>query len=239
MLKAILFDLDGTLLPLDLDVFVNKYFAALGPFFAHKVEPEKFLQELMVATKVMLNNSGEVTNEKAFMEYFLTALKQNQEEMEPLFADFYQKEFPKLKKYVGYTPLASQIVQEGAKKGYKIILATNPIFPRLATQHRMEWAGIANLPWMLITTYENSRYAKPNPQYYREICQKIQVEPQECLMVGNDVQEDLVGGTLGMKTFLVKDYLIDRGNPSYKPHYQGSLEDLYQFICQLPQLKRE
>ncbi|MDK2824530.1 MAG: hypothetical protein PWQ67_282 [Clostridia bacterium] len=236
MLKAILFDLDGTLLPLDLEIFVHRYFEILGPFFAHKVEPKIFLKELMAATEAMINNPGNFTNEEVFMENFLPAIKQNKEEIFPLFEDFYLTEFPKLKKYAGHSPLAAQIVGQAVDKGYKIVLATNPIFPKMATEHRMDWAGINKLPWDLVTTYENSRYSKPNPAYFREVCSKLAIIPGECLMVGNDVQEDLIAGTLGMKTFLVTDCLIDRGNPVYTPDYQGSLENLYEFICNLPEI---
>jgi len=234
MFKAILFDLDGTLLPLDLEVFVHQYFEALAPFFAHKVEPKKFIRELMLATEAMISNTGTSSNEKVFMEKFLPAIGQDAEEMYPLFEEFYLNEFPKLEKYAGHSVLAEKIVGQVILKGYKAALATNPIFPELATKHRMEWAGIHQLPWDLVTTYETSTFSKPNPRYFQEVCTKLDLSPQECLMVGNDVQEDLVASTLGMKTFLVTDCLIDRGKPVYQPDYQGSLEDLYKFVCGLP-----
>ncbi|MFZ7102247.1 MAG: HAD family hydrolase [Peptococcaceae bacterium] len=239
MLKAILFDLDGTLLPLDLEIFVSKYCAAIGSYFASKVEPKLFIKELMSATEVMINNSGELTNEEVFMKRFLPAINQNKADMYPLFAEFYQHEFPKLKKYAGHSQLARSIGGQALAKGYKIALATNPVFPQMATEHRMEWAGINNLPWDLVTTYENSRYSKPNPEYFREVCAKIKMAPQECLMVGNDVQEDLVASTLGMQTFLVVDHLIDRGKPVYQPDFQGTLAEFAEFINRLPQLSRQ
>ncbi|MGI6225784.1 MAG: HAD family hydrolase [Peptococcales bacterium] len=230
MFKAILFDLDGTLLPLDLEVFVHNYFGQLAPFLAHKVEPKKMVKELMLATEAMINNDGAKTNEEVFMEKFLPAIGRERAEMEPLFEEFYLRKFPDLKKYAGHSVLAEKIVRQAIGSGYKVALATNPIFPEMATRHRMEWAGIHELPWELVTTYENSAFCKPNPQYFQEVCKKLEISPEECLMVGNDIQEDLVAGTLGMKTYLVTDCLIDRGTPKYQPDYQGSLEDLYGFI---------
>jgi len=238
VLKAILFDLDGTLLPLDLEVFVNKYFESLGPFFAHKVEPKRFIKELMKATEAMINNMGVLTNEEVFMEAFLPAIEKEKEEMYPMFEEFYLNKFPQLKKYAGHSALAEKIVGQAVTKGYKVALATNPIFPEMATRHRMDWAGVAQIGWDLVTTYENSRFSKPSPQYFSEVCSKLEVLPQECLMVGNDVQEDLVAGTLEMKTYLVTDCLIDRGEPIYQPDYRGSLQELYEFICQLPKLNK-
>jgi FMN phosphatase YigB (HAD superfamily) len=236
MFKAILFDLDGTLLPLDLEIFVHKYFEALAPVFAHKVEPKKFIKELISATEAMINNTGVTTNEEAFMQRFLPAIGQEKEEMYPLFENFYQTHFPKLKEYAGHSHLSEKIVGQVIQKGYKVALATNPIFPEMATRHRMEWAGIGELPWNLVTTYENSTFSKPNPKYFQEVCSKLGLAPQQCLMVGNDVQEDLVAGTIGMRTFLVTDCLIDRGKPEYKPDYQGTLEEFYRFVCDLPQV---
>jgi len=236
MFKALLFDLDGTLLPLDLELFIQKYFEKLAPFFAHKIEPEILIKELWTSTMSMLKNSGTLTNEEVFMASFLPAIKQEKMVMYPLFEKFYQEEFPKLQKYSGYSPLSAQIIGQAQEKGYKIVLATNPIFPELAIRHRMQWAGIDNFSWDLVTTYENSRACKPNPLYFRQIIEEIKVSPEECLMVGNDVQEDLVASTLGMKTFLVTDYLIDRGQPLYQPDHRGSLQDLLSFIKELPVL---
>ena len=33
--------------------------------------------------------------------------------------------------------------------------------------------------------------------------QKLNVSPEECLMVGNDVSEDMIAETIGMKVFLI------------------------------------
>lgn len=233
MFKAILFDLDGTLLPLDLEVFVHKYFESLAPFLAHLVEPKKLVEELMLATEAMIQNNGVLTNEEVFMQKFFSAIGQEKTKIYPLFEEFYANHFPKLKKYAGHSVLAEKIVRQAIEKGYRVALATNPVFPEMATRHRMEWAGISQLPWELVTTYENSTFSKPNPKYYQEVCKKLDLAPRECLMVGNDVQEDLVAGTLGMKTYLIIDCLIDRGTPEYKPDYQGSLEEFYEFVASL------
>lgn len=234
MFKVILFDLDGTLLPLDMDDFVPRYFEAVAPHFSHLDEPKKFIKQLMKSTMDMINNTGCGTNEEVFMESFLPAIGQEKEIVYPLFDKFYAEEFPKLKKYAGYSELSTCIVNRLLEKNYRLVLATNPVFPRLATEHRMSWAGVDKYPWELVTTYEDCRSCKPNPAYYREISARLSVEPKDCLMVGNDAQEDLVAGTLGMKTYLVTDYLIDRGEPSYPFDFQGTLAELLEFVTELP-----
>ncbi len=237
MYKYILFDLDGTLLPLDIDVFVRKYFEAVTPFFKNLVEPEVFLKNLISSTEAMINNPGGQTNEEVFMNSFLPSVGQDRETMYPRFNIFYEQEFPKLKKYAGYSDWAAKVVGCLVEKGYSNVLATNPLFPRLAIEERMSWAGIDRFPWALVTTYENSHGCKPGIHYYQEICAKLGVSASDCLMVGNDVQEDMIAGTIGMDTFLVTDYLIDRGKPNYPVHYRGTLEELYNFVCKLPAAK--
>ncbi|MGI6711231.1 MAG: HAD family hydrolase [Bacillota bacterium] len=234
MVKAIFFDMDGTLLPLDFHLFFQKYMQLITPYFKDIVDPQIFYHHLMLSTEEMIKNSGARTNEIVFMEKFLPGIEQKEEIVYPLLEKFYREEFVKLKEHVGYSHLAAQIVEAAVDKGYSIILATNPVFPRLAIRHRMSWAGIDQFPWLFVTSYENCCTCKPNPEYYREICTRLQIQPEECLMVGNDVQEDLVAGTIGMKTFLVTDYLIDRGRPQYIPNYKGNLKELHWFMHALP-----
>jgi len=236
LLKALLFDLDGTLLPLDFDLFVKKYFQMVATYFENVVETKLFLKHLMLSTEAMIKNTGSLTNEELFMQCFLPAINQEKDTIYPLFEQFYTSEFPKLKEYAGYSQLSSEIVGTAVAKGYRVLLATNPVFPELATRHRMVWAGVDEFPWEVVTTYENCCTCKPNPNYFREICAKTGLEPEECLMIGNNVQEDLVAGTLGMKTFLVTDCIIDRGQPAYIPDYQGTLEELYRFVAGLAQV---
>ncbi|MEL7563761.1 MAG: HAD family hydrolase [Dehalobacterium sp.] len=237
MYKVVFFDLDGTLLPLDIDVFIRKYFEAVTPFFKDLVEPGVFLKNLMSSTQAMIENPGDLTNEEVFMNSFLPAVGRDRQTMYPHFNLFYEQEFPKLKQHAGYSEWAAKVVAQLVEKGYSIVLATNPVFPRLATEERMSWAGIAHFPWSLVTTYENSCNCKPSIQYYQEICHKLRVAPQDCLMVGNDVQEDLVAGTIGMETFLVTDCLIDRGEPKFDPGCQGTLEEFYRMAVNLSSLR--
>lgn len=226
MIKAVLFDLDGTLLPLDTDNFVKKYFQEVAKSFAHKVDPSLFLKALLFGTNKMVENNGEATNEEVFFQNFLPMVDMPREEVFTLFENFYIKEFPKLKEFAGSSPVVQQILERTLDRNLKIVLATNPLFPLIAVEERMRWAGIDGYPWTYITSYENSRSCKPNPLYFQEILDKLNLLPEECIMIGNDAEEDLVAGTLGMKTFLVTDYLIDKGEKKYQPDYSGKLQEL-------------
>ena len=112
-------------------------------------------------------------------------------------------------------------------------MATNPLFPAIATQSRAKWAGLNPEDFEIITTYENSRHCKPNPDYYRDILATLDENPENCVMVGNDVQEDMIAETLGMKVFLLTDNLINRTGEDISRYPHGSFGELMDFIREL------
>jgi FMN phosphatase YigB (HAD superfamily) len=124
-----------------------------------------------------------------------------------------------------------KIVELLKQKGYDLILATNPIFPPEATMNRMQWPGLRPEDFRHITHYKNSHYCKPNPEYYLEIMKTCGLKPTECMMIGNDVREDMCAGKLGMETFLVTDCLINTQNADITPYRRGSIKDLYDFVA--------
>ena len=105
----------------------------------------------------------------------------------PLFDAFYRQEFQQAKAFCGFTPKARAAVEACKAAGHRVALATNPIFPAVATESRIRWAGLAPETFAWYTTYENIGYCKPNPDYYREILRYLGCRAEDCLMVGNDV----------------------------------------------------
>ena len=238
MLNTILFDLDGTLLDLDLDFFMEQYFKALVPKMAHLIPPQKFLPDLIAATVTMMKNTNpQRTNQEVFIEDFQLRVSYTEEQLMPLFADFYQNEFAELKQFTKCNNLAKKVVQKAIDKGYEVAVATQPVFPYQAIKYRLDWAGVGDLPFKLITSYEQSHFCKPNTAYFKEILDKLNRQPEECLMVGNDVDDDLPAGDLGIRTYLLTDCLLNRrGRTDYRTDYTGCMEDLYKFVDDLPRL---
>lgn len=228
MFKAVLFDLDGTLLPMDMEIFMEEYFKRLTDDFSDYYHPESFKSYIGQATLAMIKNTQPYkTNQEVFMETFIPLVNHRADELIPMFDRFYNQKFNELAGYTKPSPLAAKTVAVFVARGCRLVLATNPLFPAVATKARMGWAGIAHFPWELITTYENSHFCKPNPAYYKEILQKLNLKAEEVLMVGNDPLEDLAAGELGIKTYLVTDCLANRIDSPYKPDASGTLEDLY------------
>lgn len=230
-LKAILFDLDGTLLPMDQDQFVTAYFSMLAKkLSAYGYQPKELVNTVWTGTYAMIKNDGSRTNEQAFWAEFSKVYGDNVDRDTALFAEFYGNEFCQAKIHCGYNPEAPKTIHTLRDMGYRVALATNPVFPSIATETRMGWAGLSPDDFELFTTYENSSYCKPNPAYFAEILEKMNLHPEECLMVGNDVNDDGGALALGMQLFLLTDCLINHKNADISAIPHGTFADLMQYI---------
>ncbi|MBQ8834922.1 MAG: HAD family hydrolase [Oscillospiraceae bacterium] len=234
MIKTILFDLDGTLLPMDQDVFLKAYMGGLAKKMApHGYEPDKLIKSIWVGTGAMVKNDGSVRNDEAFWNTFSAIYGRDTRVDEPIFEDFYRVEFQQAKDACGFNPMAAEAVKAIKAMGYHVALATNPLFPAIATHSRTKWAGLNPEDFDLITTYENSYHCKPNPDYYRDILATLNLKPEECVMVGNDASEDMVPAALGMKVFLLTDCIINKENKDISCYPHGSFPELLDFILAL------
>lgn len=225
-IKAILFDLDGTLLPLEFNDFIPGYFKLLDEKF-NEIFPGGSLPKLIMAsTDAMVNNDGSTSNDDAFWTDFEQRSGRGRVQLLPYFERFYAEDFGSLGTGVGRWEEAAKAVEAAREAGLAVVLATNPVFPRTAVEHRLRWAGVEPDSFGLITAYENMTYTKPNPGYYREIAAMLALEPVDCLMIGNDVGLDLEPArAAGMKTFLVKNDYTNEGSEGFTADYEGSLSD--------------
>lgn len=225
-LKAILFDLDGTLLEHDMrNDFIPQYFALLAKHLAAWVPPDKLVACVMRGSDAVTENNGSRTNEEVFAEVFYPLVGYAREELEPRFMDFYTHTFPTLRQYTAPKPDARLAVQTAFDKGCAVAIATNPHFPAIATQHRLAWAGVEDLPYRKVTTYENSHFAKPSLGYYQEILDELGYAPEEALMIGDEAM-DMVAARLGCATFLVPGPATKMEEIDPPPTYQGTLADV-------------
>ena len=230
-IKAVLFDLDGTLLPMDLDVFIKGYFGALTKGMAARgFDAKRFSKALLAGVDAMMKNEGTDTNENIFWQTFEAVYGEEARSREELFNEFYRGEFQSLSALCGTIPEAATAVRAIRDMGIRVVLATNPVFPMAATERRIKWAGLSKDDFELVTTYENSRFCKPSLDYYRDIVKTLGVSPEECLMVGNDALEDMITEKLGMKVFLLTKCLINKEEKDISGYPQGSLEDLVKFV---------
>lgn len=230
-IKNVLIDLDGTLLPMDFDVFLKGYIDAISstaPLIG--ITKETFVKGLWAGIVKMMKNDGSKTNEDAFWADFTLVTGVSKESAEGILNDFYCTDFASVKDYCGFDKNANVLVEKLKKKGYNLILATNPVFPKIGTFNRLKWAGVDYDSFSYVSTYENSHYCKPNVKYYEEILTKFNLKAEECLMIGNDVLDDMVVANLNMQVFLLTDCLINKNNEDINKFENGRFEDLYKAL---------
>jgi len=204
-ITTVLLDLDDTLLDNPMSTFLPAYFAGLEKRLAKFVE-DKNLRQLMSASvrAIQTNDDPNVTNEQAFFADFTQRIGHPYEALQPILNAFYREDYPHLRQYTTPHPEAKEIVKHLLDQGYKVIIATNPLFPATAIDQRLAWADVGNFPYALVTTLENSHFSKPDTRYYREILAKVESDPQTTLMVGDDPTNDIAPARqLGIKTWQV------------------------------------
>jgi FMN phosphatase YigB (HAD superfamily) len=233
-IKAILFDLDGTLLPMDQEAFVSAYLGGLIKLLSPiGYDPKDVEAALRSSTRAMMTNDGKITNEEMFWQSFTAVLGEGIRNHGEAFDLFYKEEFKKLKSTCGYNPRAREIVELAKSRGARVILATSPLFPGVATETRMGWTGLTPSDFEHVTTYENSRFCKPNPVYYTNLISELGLRPEECVMIGNDVGDDMVAESVGIRCFLLTDYLINRKNVDICQFRHGDYDELTRFIKEI------
>jgi FMN phosphatase YigB (HAD superfamily) len=228
VIRAILFDLDDTLLGSSNDDFLPPYFEALARKMAHLIPPERFLPQLIRSTqRAIADTDPNRTNLEVFWEDFLDAVGGDPVELKALLDDFYAHDFPALRRYTQTLPEARRVVQTAFDCGFIVVIATNPLYPRQAIEQRLAWAGIADFPYALVTTAENMHACKPQLAYYREIAERIAQPPQACLMVGDDLANDIrPAAAVGMRTFWITTEPMEDGPADW----QGTLLDVERLI---------
>lgn len=197
------------------------------------VDADKLLKTIEKGLMGMVLNNGRNTNEEVFWQIFEREMKMKKVDIIDRFDEFYLNEFNEIITSTSPTGVAKEIIDIAKKKGLRLFLATNPLFPRQATLNRIRWAGLNPEDFLDITTYENSHFCKPNVKYFQEIIRRNDIDLDSALMIGNDVNEDLSISSLGVKTFLVTDCLENKHELELSSDFQGTLRDLKTFIIEL------
>jgi len=216
---------------MDQDVFVQAYMGGMAKKMApHGYDPKALIGGVWAGTGAMVKNDGRTTNEEVFWNTFSGLMGRDTRVDEPHFEAYYETEFQKVRDVCGFAPIAAEVITFLKRAGCRVALATNPLFPRIATYSRVRWAGLDPEDFVLITTYENSRHCKPNLEYYRDILAKLGETPENCIMVGNDVGEDMIAAALGMQVFLLTDCIINKQNADVSHIPQGGFPELLVFL---------
>lgn len=199
MIRALLLDLDDTLLENDVDQFLPAYLQRLGAFVDDLVPADRFIPLLLKATRAMVENTDpERTLDRVFAAAFYPALGISEEALRPRLDDFYSLEFPRLRSLTAAVPEAPAVVEQARARGLEVVVATNPLFPLTAIEQRLEWAGVPahENDYALVTSYETVHFTKPSPAYYAEALALLGRLPSEAAMVGDNFDADLAPARL-------------------------------------------
>lgn len=232
--EAILFDLDGTLLQARMTEFIPRYVHGLADFCATEVKPKKFEQTMLRAIRDLIHTEGDgaMTNEERLYSAMEREAGVSRELLRDSLVHFEQHGLDELQDLIHPVPLAQRIISECNNRQMPLVLATNPVFPLFMIQARLRWANLDEASFIHLTSYENSRYCKPQAGYFREIAELLQLPPEKCLMVGNDLSHDLAAVGAGMSAYLVDTWLVERDGPEWPCDYRGDHKALREFLAE-------
>jgi len=237
MPPTLLLDLDDTLLDNDIETFLPGYLKALARYLSPRVDPEKMVPQLLSATRKMVENQHPAyTLEEVFDAGFYPALGMTKEDLREPITAFYETVFPTLQNLTSPRPQAVRLVDDAMEQGWQIVIATNPLFPHRAIEHRLDWAGlpVERYPFRLVTSYEHLHFAKPRPAYYAEILAQLGWPVQTVAMVGNSLTDDLLpAAQLGIPCFWLSNDSIDQAAALPPLSRAGSLEQVLPWLRQI------
>lgn len=233
MIDTVLFDLDGTLLPMDLDKFLASYFGKLAVHLKDLIIPNDLPRIMMDCTEEMIRNDEHISNQDVFFNRFKQHVSGDLKMYTDAFEAFYHTAFQEVKETTWINEDIIKAVQVLKDKGYKLVVATNPLFPMIANHYRIKWAGLDPLQFSHITSFEENHYCKPNPKFYLEVLGDLKLDPSNTMMVGNDYFEDTVAEKVGIKTYLITDNLVERHEKKIEPSFKGTYRDFLEFAKSL------
>jgi FMN phosphatase YigB (HAD superfamily) len=205
MINAVLLDLDNTMLLFDETVYVNRYFEALAPRFSDLFSEQDLSRRVIGATAALRRNQGAQSNRDFFLAHFCDGIDAGRAEVWNRFSDFYENDYQGIRMPVAAPAGLHRTLETLGRSGLKLVLASNPVFPKIAQETRMSWVGIPADRFDLFTHIDNMAFVKPDAGYYRQICDMLREPPGACLMVGNDPVGDMAAKRSGLKTYRTTD----------------------------------
>jgi FMN phosphatase YigB (HAD superfamily) len=234
MIRALLLDLDDTLLVNDWHTFYPPYLELLAAHMRGLLPATRLFAALRAGNDAMFRSDGsQGTLDQVFMARFLPLAGLDAEQARAAFAAFYQDGFEALQAYTAQDPAAPELVTLARELGLKLAIATQPVFPLEAVQARLRWAGVPaeTFAYEYISTFDTQRACKPAPLFFTDLLARLDVAPHEALMAGDSSSSDMAARLLGIKTFYVERGRDGNGNGhDVKCDARGSLADLVDLL---------
>jgi FMN phosphatase YigB (HAD superfamily) len=231
MFSAILFDLDGTLLEVEMRSFIRNYVAGYYACCSDLIALDPLQRAMRAGIQLLLETEdGTRSNEERLFAFLALRLQLAEGVLRERYLDYLASDFSDLKRAVRPIPAVFALLDFCRQADVPLALATNPVFPRALVEARCHWGGISTADFAVLTCFENSYYCKPQAGYFLEVSDKLGFEPGRCLMVGNDTNHDLAAAQVGMTTWLIEDYLVERDGPGWAADYRGTHHQLLNYL---------
>lgn len=238
MTPTLLIDIDNTLLANDMDTFLPGYLQALSKHLAPYADSRRMIPALLRATDEMsANQRPDCTLKEVFDSRFYPELGLSGGELQEEIETFYGQVFPKLKALTTPYPQAVRLVEEALRRGYRLVVATNPLFPRAAILQRLAWAGLSvdDYPFDLISSYETFHFAKPNPAFLAECLARVGWPEGPVVVLGDSVENDIEPARkLGLAFYQVGPEDPERSLEDFFPWFDRSTPEALEPNYSLP-----
>lgn len=198
---AVLFDLDGTLLDIDGEAFLDAYIEAMTNWWG-PADSTTFRHAVMAAAVPIFAHHPDRTNGEVFRDHLGAHLGLHPDEVRARICRFHQEGLPALRPPALPVPDARACVAHCLGLGLRVAVATTPIYMPEVIALRLRWAGLADLPWDLVTHSERMHACKPHPAYFAEVADHLGLAPDACVMVGDDPLQDGPASQTGMAVLL-------------------------------------
>ncbi len=232
MTLHLLLDLDDTLLNSNIEALIPVYFQKLVSHLSQKIAPDQTFQHLITGTRIMYASADPLcTLEQSFNDAFYPALNVERETIAPLIEEFYDTLFPTLQPLTSPRPDAIAFVEWAFTRGWKVAVATDPLFPRKAILHRLRWANLApeTYPFSLIPDFETFHFAKVSHAYYPEFLLRLGWQNEPALMVGDSLERDIFPAQqAGLPVFWLRP--SDQADSRAEGIPQGTFDDLRRWL---------
>ena len=205
MLKAVLLDLDNTLILYDELKYYTAYFKKLNQYFDDEFDPADLRERVINGTMVLRHNRGLKNNLQHFLEVFAHEREVEIPKLWKRFMAFYQEAYDDITVTVSVPEGLHPVIDQLRHSDLKLVIASNPIFPVIAQEKRLRWGGLEPAWFDLFTHIENMRFVKPAIDYFQQTCELIGEAPTDCLMVGNDPVNDMAAAQAGLRTYRTTD----------------------------------
>lgn len=194
MIKAVLLDLDNTLLHNQDEAFAAAYLRLVGEYLGARWRRDDLSGTFLRAIHALTGRRDmQQTNTDLLLSILCRETGVPALDIRAALEDFHHNRYPALQTYTRPVPGAAELVQSLREQQYAVAIVTNPIYPAEAIRQRLAWANLPHTfdAYALVTNADIMRYTKADPAFYVEVAARIGVEPDEAIMIGDSLKNDI------------------------------------------------